>query len=84
MKKKERARESACKTLRVSVSLQKVFKEKLCPDRNVSFVKIDGAVRQRVHSLRVSPAVVALYPLCQLEVGYWRIDTGTGPDFSVP
>jgi len=68
-------RGSACKTLRASVSPRKVFKEKLRPDRNVSFAKMDGAVAPR-RGWGGACSLAALYPLCQLEVGYRRIDTG--------
>lgn len=48
------------------VFFEKVFKEKLRSDRNVSFAEMDGALA--VASVFV-PSIVALYPLCQPEVG---------------
>lgn len=59
-------RRQAALYIRATVFSEKVFKEKLRSDRNVSFAEMDGA--PAVGSVFV-PSIVALYLLCQLQVG---------------
>lgn len=53
-------------SIHASVFFEKVFKEKLRPDRNVSLAEMDGVSAEG--SVLVLP-IAALYSLCQLEVG---------------